>query len=189
MLWTCFLSELLEVSFLSNSNLRLLDQEGINHLVISNKTDTRGIVQPRIEFLKDMRNKAMEPLYNRPKDTFTHVIFLNDILFCQQDVFRLLVYGADMACGLDFDVGFRDTWVGRTIDGLEMVSISIRYLYRILCMFIEMKCLLLQQKKKPPFGTHNHSAAMVSKGRAFHVFSCWNGIVVINAKPFYDGAR
>jgi hypothetical protein len=80
----------------------------------------------------------MEPLYNRPKDTFTHVIFLNDILFCQQDIFRLLVYGADMACGLDFDVGFRDTWVGRTIDGREMVSVSIRYLYRIQCVFIEV---------------------------------------------------
>lgn len=31
------------------------------------------------------------------------VVFMNDVYFCARDVVRLLLHGADMACGMDFD--------------------------------------------------------------------------------------
>lgn len=136
----------------------------VEHSIVSNSSETRRGVS-RITFLKNVRNKVMEPLYlKKPKNYFSHVLFFNDILFCQQDVMRLLLYNADMACALDFDYGFRDTWVGFTIDGRNMF-------------------------KQAPFTNHTHSAHMVSQGRAFHAFSCWNGLVVINPKGFYEGIR
>ena len=31
------------------------------------------------------------------------IVFFNDVYFCARDVIRLLLHGADMACGMDFD--------------------------------------------------------------------------------------
>lgn len=67
--------------------------------------------QPRIEFLADIRNRAMEPLFSANVPKFDRIIFFNDVYFCKDDILRLLLYDADMACSMDFDAGFRDTWV------------------------------------------------------------------------------
>jgi alpha-1,3-mannosyltransferase len=87
---------------------------------------TRQPEQDRIDFLAQVRNAALEPLwletgseevaglapwYNSrsrglqsqvlwPADK---VIFLNDVYFCARDAVRLLLHDADMACGMDFD--------------------------------------------------------------------------------------
>lgn len=84
---------------------------------------TRADDQDRIDFLAQVRNAALEPLWLKstsesgtantwfdarglraevlwPADK---VIFLNDVYFCARDAVRLLLHGADMACGMDFD--------------------------------------------------------------------------------------
>lgn len=62
----------------------------------------------------------MEPLYATAEhptlDKFTRVVFLNDVLYCKEDILKLLWHGADMACGYDYsgsDFGttFYDAWV------------------------------------------------------------------------------
>ena len=84
---------------------------------------TRGETQERIDFLADVRNAALEPLWADTisdggiPSTWIHeepahkekvwpadrVVFMNDVYFCARDVVRLLLHGADMACGMDFD--------------------------------------------------------------------------------------
>jgi hypothetical protein len=41
----------------------------------------------RIEFLAEMRNQALLPLYES-KETFDQLVFVNDVLFCAQEVLR-----------------------------------------------------------------------------------------------------
>ena len=83
---------------------------------------TRSPEQDRIDFLAEVRNAALEPLWldvQEPAPTnssawFSNrkttklwpadkVVFFNDVYFCARDVVRLLLHGADMACGMDFD--------------------------------------------------------------------------------------
>jgi hypothetical protein len=99
-----------------------LDAMEIPHTIISNPNHKRKanvctfsmkmsdfIQQPRIDFLADVRNRAISPIHKIEK--FDVVLFFNDIYFCKNDVLRLLLYNVDMACAMDFDGGFRDTWV------------------------------------------------------------------------------
>lgn len=84
---------------------------------------TREPDQDRIDFLAQVRNAALEPLWLKvtsesgrsntwfdPKGPSSEVlwpadkvIFLNDVYFCARDAVRLLLHDADMACGMDFD--------------------------------------------------------------------------------------
>ena len=84
---------------------------------------TRAPEQDRIDFLAQVRNAALEPLWltttsesgasnawfdaKGPRSEVLwpadKVIFLNDVYFCARDAVRLLLHDADMACGMDFD--------------------------------------------------------------------------------------
>jgi len=93
---------------------------------------TRQPDQDRIDFLAQVRNAALEPLwlkvgagdggqgvaqggaglwYNQRARGLKSqalwpadkVVFLNDVYFCARDAVRLLLHDADMACGMDFD--------------------------------------------------------------------------------------
>lgn len=83
---------------------------------------TRAENQDRIDFLAQVRNAALEPLWietaepdeqnmwsvgqpSRSKRMWEadKVIFANDVYFCARDAIRLLLHNADMSCGLDFD--------------------------------------------------------------------------------------
>jgi len=45
----------------------------------------------RIDFMAQIRNRALEPLYDDDAFKYDKVFFLNDIYFCWQDAIRLLV--------------------------------------------------------------------------------------------------
>ena len=70
---------------------------------------------------------------------------------------------------MDFDttnnygVGFYDTWVTKDIKGQPF-------------------------KKNPPYVTSLDEGERLRFGKAFPVFCCWNGVLVANAAPFYEGA-
>ena len=45
--------------------------------------------QNRVEFLAEVRNRAMEPITrfnDHPETWFHHVVFLNDVMFCAKDI-------------------------------------------------------------------------------------------------------
>lgn len=139
----------------------------------------------RIPVMAEIRNRALAPLFD---DAFmppvpqsrgsegdaagrgaedddwggsppTRVVFLNDIYFTAADVITLLLTRSmqyDMACATDFGgLQLYDTWVARDITGAPM---SPWY----------------------PFVVEPRSQALVKQGRPFPVYSCWNGMVVLN---------
>nr|GAT60541.1 predicted protein [Mycena chlorophos] len=142
---------------------------------------------PRIEYLTAVRNVALEPLHRARGDNasvwaemerdgydayapgevawghWDKVLFSNDVLM-EAENFAELIHtrgGAyDMACGMDFAWwGLYDLWVARDRLGK---SVSGLYPY-----FMEPKGFLSVLREEP-----------------VDVFTCWNGVVVLDAQPF-----
>ncbi|OLY81342.1 Alpha-1,3-mannosyltransferase CMT1 [Smittium mucronatum] len=130
----------------------------------------------RIEYLAKVRNRALDPLEKEKKKgrVYDKIIFMNDIFFCRNDILELVYQsdfqGSDLTCPLDFfsepdwenKLIFRDTWVARDIEGSRF-----RQLFRELSDHPETK---LRNDQKLPF----------------QVQCSWNGVAVLNPKPFYD---
>lgn len=95
-----------------------LDEKGVPHRIASDVTERwwpYGSSPERISFLADARNKAMLPLQSASEevrlpdyDSYTKVLFLNDVLFTWEAAVRLLATkhdddpDYDLACGMDF---------------------------------------------------------------------------------------
>lgn len=161
----------------------ILQEKGIeNHIVQSRLSPAENA--HRIEFLADVRNRALEPMLNpnQPRK-FDRVLFVNDVLFCASDVLKLMeqVINQDdisMACGMDFDLdkqqqpnklGFYDTWVARDIQGNPF-------------------------NKWPATGSQLLSSdaqtnALLTTNKPAKVMCCWNGMALLKAEPFYKGLR
>lgn len=142
----------------------LLQKQSIRHSIIVEKVVQRD-EKDRIELLSELRNKAIEPLYSitewDPK--MTRVLFLNDIWFKSFDLVELLTTNSgeyDIACALDFYVRFYDSWVTRDLTGTEIM---------------------------PSFPYFNDATAKEQQrhGKPVRVFSCWNGVAVLQAEPFF----
>lgn len=98
-----------------------LSHLGVAHRILSDESERwwpYGTAPERIQFLAAARNKALEPLQSPDDsvrladyDTFTKVVFLNDVVFTWQGVVRLLATswdgdegedGYDLACAMDY---------------------------------------------------------------------------------------
>lgn len=120
-------------------------------------------VSDRIRFLVDVRNTAMQPLLEA-KAKFTHVLWINDIVFTAQDALTLLRTNSgryDQACAIDLiGNGFYDTWVTRDAQGDTL-------------------------KRQWPYFKRDEDIEAMRKAMPFEVNSCWNGISAFDAKWFY----
>ncbi|KAF2733144.1 hypothetical protein EJ04DRAFT_544332 [Polyplosphaeria fusca] len=121
----------------------------------------------RIPYLSRLRNITLEPLQDlvRNGEHFDKVLFLNDVVFTNNDVFQLLNtnYGDyAAACSLDFSKppSFYDTFALRDSEGHEMLT------------------------KTWPYFRSRASRHALTTNRATPVRSCWNGMVVMPAEPF-----
>ncbi|KAF2626181.1 glycosyltransferase family 69 protein [Macroventuria anomochaeta] len=121
----------------------------------------------RIPYLSRLRNWTLEPLQElaRQGERFDKVLFLNDVVFNTDDVFRLLnTNDGDFAaaCSLDFSrpPQFYDTFALRDAEGHE----------RLMQMW-------------PYFRARESRRAMLGN-RPVPVTSCWNGMVAMPAGPF-----
>mmetsp|Transcript_14855 Transcript_14855/g.27461 ORF Transcript_14855/g.27461 Transcript_14855/m.27461 type:complete len:477 (-) Transcript_14855:126-1556(-) len=160
----------------SDSTVQYLQrvEEHLNFLGISNHIVTGGVVRghrPRIEYLADIRNKAMEPLM-ASTESYDRVLWLNDVAFCADGALQILAHalpeakggrGADAVCGLDMmrknrECIFYDTWISHDVDGRNF-------------------------RNEPPYlsGPGYNS---LRAGEPFQVFSCWNGMVAFSADVF-----
>jgi Cryptococcal mannosyltransferase 1 len=127
----------------------------------------------RIPYLSGLRNLSLEPLLNLYHNgtRFDKVLFLNDVIFSVADVTTLLStndgeYAA--ACSLDFSKkapAFYDTFALRDSEGHEAVMSTWQY-----------------------FRSSASRNALRAR-RPVPVRSCWNGIVAMDPKPFYDNYR
>ncbi|GJQ15042.1 hypothetical protein GpartN1_g6833.t1 [Galdieria partita] len=139
---------------------------GIDHFVHCGKL-TRGKTQNRIDFMANLRNAALRPLFENtfPADI---VVFINDVFFCAADLLQSIDYfekGANMICGLDFDrrVSFYDTWVARDISGKVLGN--------------RQNCDMFPSKE---------DRTLCLQGGCVPVYSCWNGIVAFQAWPLVE---
>lgn len=62
----------------------------VPHKIVTRGRWTREAIKPRIQHLAKIRNAVLQPLYDQPYNTYTQIIFLNDILFCVEDVLTLI---------------------------------------------------------------------------------------------------
>ncbi|EME47791.1 glycosyltransferase family 69 protein [Dothistroma septosporum NZE10] len=122
----------------------------------------------RIPYLARLRNIALKPLVKLGEKgmKFDKILFLNDVVFNNEDVRTLLGtrdgdYAA--ACSLDFKNGhsFYDTFALRDSQGHEQVSQSW------------------------PFFRSARSRRALKASKPVPMTSCWNGIVAMDAAPFY----
>ncbi|KAL9610394.1 MAG: hypothetical protein Q9167_004904 [Letrouitia subvulpina] len=150
------------------------------YTLIRSDTNPKAEGGNRIEGLAKLRNLALAPLYNDPSQfdiEQTVIIFINDIIACANDILELFhqyhMQEADMVCSMDYLRGlFYDSWISRSMTG---------------DLYIEI----------PPSGWSRDRARdlfwddAVAKSRLLayqplQVFSCWNGMAVIRARPFIE---
>ncbi|KAH8599276.1 cryptococcal mannosyltransferase 1-domain-containing protein [Bisporella sp. PMI_857] len=123
----------------------------------------------RIPFLAALRNRAMSKLHTPNRRRFDKVLWLNDVVFSVPDIQLLLAtnnghYAA--ACSLDFSAPplYYDTFGLRDIAGQPTISMTW------------------------PYFLSSVSRTALFSSSAVLVKSCWNGIVVFDAAPFYSSS-
>ncbi|KAJ4296266.1 hypothetical protein N0V90_006311 [Kalmusia sp. IMI 367209] len=135
----------------------------------------------RIVLLAELRNLALRDLYEHP-DAYapdTTIIFSNDVYLCPEDILELahqqVFQGAHMTCGMDWANSsypdaprFYDIWIGRSMTGDTFYK-------------------GMWDWDGGFFPDHELSRTRWNDFLPVQVFSCWNGIVALTAKPFMDG--
>ncbi|KAE8143492.1 cryptococcal mannosyltransferase 1-domain-containing protein [Aspergillus pseudotamarii] len=123
----------------------------------------------RIPYLAKLRNVVMEPLYeqNSAGIIYDKILFLNDVIFTTSDIQRLLsTRGGNYAatCALDFSKppNFYDTFALRDSEGHDMLMQSW------------------------PYFRSRASRQALKGSQPVPVTSCWNGVVAMDATPFYQ---
>ena len=135
----------------------------------------------RIEYLSYFRNEAMNPFYNNELHVnnidIDSILFINDILFCPNDVFELIyqrrLNNASVVSGLDYwyhnkkCCQFYDTWVAIDTSGRHLRANCNDDLY-----WNDKDTKNGQMQQLP-----------------IQMMSTWNGMAVLNPKPFLEGVR
>lgn len=127
----------------------------------------------RIPYLSDLRNRGLEPLINmhmKHGRMFDKILYLNDVYFEPSDILTLIATNQghyDVACGIDFHYppAFYDTFALRDIEKRGPVMATFPYF-----------------RAK---GTREDIMA----GVPARVASCWNGVLIADAAPYYDKIR
>ncbi|KAI1332526.1 glycosyltransferase family 69 protein [Xylariaceae sp. FL0255] len=123
----------------------------------------------RIPYLARVRNQAMEPLEELKGQgkSFDKVLWINDVVFDTEDIATLFntrdgKYAA--ACSIDYKAVpfYYDTFALRDDMGLKTMS------------------------QYWPWFQSPTSRAQAEQNEPIRVTSCWNGIVVFDAAPFYS---
>ncbi|KAJ1826564.1 hypothetical protein LPJ56_002114, partial [Coemansia sp. RSA 2599] len=146
-----------------------MDALGIENKVVVDSVPKQERVH-RIEYMAQVRNRALEPLY-RDQRRFSKVVFLNDVFFCFLDILELLfqsqLNSAHLTCAEDYELrhgalSFYDTWVSRDILGNAF--------------------------KPRHHNIADDGIALLShlNNRPFQVQCCWNGLAVIDASVFAE---
>ncbi len=142
-----------------------LNQIGVRNKIYTHKVYNKQYFS-RIKFLELLRNIVIKPLYD-DIDWYSEeflIVFFNDIVYKYQDIVKLIMTNDmkyDMACGLDFSYGFYDTWVTRDLKGAQLYN------------------------SYPYFRDRNAQNRLID-GEPIRVYSCWNGVAIMNPAPFME---
>lgn len=126
----------------------------------------------RIPYLSRLRNTSLKPLFDHKAQgiTYDKILYLNDVVFRPADVLTLLATNQGSyasACAMDFHYppAYYDTFVLRDSLGDSTVM------------------------KTFPFFRSQESREAILQGRPTKVQSCWNGMIILDTAPFYEGLR
>lgn len=124
----------------------------------------------RIPYLSALRNQGLEPLIDmhmKHGRLFDKILYLNDVYFEPSDILTLLATNEghyDVACGIDFHYppAFYDTFALRDLEERGPVMATF------------------------PYFRAQSTREDILAGRPARVASCWNGVLIVDAAPYYD---
>ncbi|KAJ9093137.1 hypothetical protein QFC19_008480 [Naganishia cerealis] len=158
----------------------------------------------RIEVLADLRNEALQPLWQEPYlgENVRAVVFFNDVYLKAEHVLEMLymhqVNGAGMTAAWDWykrePAYYYDIWVGRTVsfsldDGLTslfaLANVRIQHLFQIDTgdLFYPIPNAWWSPSEDL-FPDSPQTLAAFQALEPFQVFCGWNGMAVLDPKPF-----
>jgi len=152
----------------------------LNHLGVPHRIVLGGLERGhrnRIDFIADIRNRALEPLHNA-SFKYDYVLWLNDVFFCADGVAQMAFnalptvengLGADAVCGMDF-VLYRE----KTYSHCDFYDIWVSH---------DMRGRNFRPNGQRAGGEQHNTLWHHSP---FQVFSCWNGMVIFNADLFQE---
>ena len=131
-----------------------------------NVTNKREKKYYRIKYLADLRNECFDFLYEIPNLDFENIkiINFNDIIFTYEEVIKLISTNKedyDVVCAMDFYYNFYDNWASVDLNGN-----SLRHGF--------------------PYFINKEAQDQFINTKPIRIFSCWNGLIVINGSPFKD---
>ncbi|GAA5851658.1 hypothetical protein JCM8547_001164 [Rhodosporidiobolus lusitaniae] len=164
---------------------------GTPHIITSDPRKTDWKMVERITQLSLYRNVVLEPLeevwYN-DSTPMQDVVFLNDVFVCPRDVLELVfqrkVQKADAACAMDWrdteglarwwskGVSFYDNWVSRSLTGH-----MLRPRFDVWAEWRDGMKVLWDHPREA------YSRKRFEKGVPIPVYSCWNGMLALDALP------
>jgi len=124
----------------------------------------------RIVYLAKLRNVVMDPLIQQYEKgiMYDKVIFFNDIVFTEGDLMELL-YTRNLdyhaVCALDYYYQFYDFFATRDQNGHPLGSGYF------------------------PYFEDPESQNLLWNNLPIPVYSCWNGLIIMDAAPFYMGLQ
>lgn len=151
----------------------------------------------RIEILANLRNQAASLLWTQKKRTYDFVLFFNDVFFCGRDLLELILQHvrqeANITCAVDWrtEDRFYDLWVARDITGNYLTptihdAIDIPDWDR---RFPPNKWLWEGAPGNLIFINHPPSRRRYDARVPTQVYTCWNGVIILDALPFLKGIR
>ncbi|RMZ82432.1 hypothetical protein DV737_g2093, partial [Chaetothyriales sp. CBS 132003] len=168
----------------------VLDPESHADLIRSGPFDSQGnprsgwVLPPsgsdgkefrRIPHLAKTRNLSLQPLLEEKKHgrTYDKVLFLSDVVFKPHDVLSLLATNGgsySVACAIDYHFPARlatlyDTFALRDSNGDRALAVHF------------------------PYFKSDESREALLRGDSAKVQSCWNGMVLMDASPFYSSVN
>ena len=142
----------------------LINKKVVNVINTEKIEEKEGV--ERIRFLAKLRNRSLDFLYRIVDLDFsnTKIIFINDVIYRYEDIIKLIATNNgnyDAVCGMDYYESFYDTWASIGLDGKQF-------------------------RRYFPYMYNKEQQDAYINGETIRTFSCWNGVTVINAKPFED---
>lgn len=134
----------------------------------ANHTDEKEL--RRIPYLSDLRNQGLEPMFSIQRSSgriFDKILYLNDVYFKPADILTLLATNDghfDVACGIDFHYppAFYDTFALRDSEGRGPIMSTF------------------------PYFRSAETRNAILNGLPAKVASCWNGVLAVDAAPYYS---
>ncbi|BGP08706.1 hypothetical protein JCM10049v2_004555 [Rhodotorula toruloides] len=165
---------------------------GASHTILSDPRKTNWKAVDRIAQLSVYRNVLLSPL-ERDGDSFSDIVFINDVYTCPSDVLELVfqrkAQEADAACAMDWrpngglarkwngSVKFYDNWVSRSLSGE-----TFRARADILSEWRNGVEEIFDQPGEERWKER------WNRGLPVPVYSCWNGMLALDATPFTSTA-